>query len=126
MKQFNLFDKENREIYAISEIKNNRADIETYTEMGYMDLVEYKRSEIKRMKELVNIVKETPNHVVIDNSVNGMTDIQSYFRYRNNWVPVIDTDGVHILDKTHDLEIIDLAEINDKIVGQYMNEQGLL
>lgn len=126
MKQFNLFDKENREIYAISEIKNNRADIETYSEMGYMDLVEYKISEIKRMKELVNIVKETPNHVVIDNSVNGMTDIQSYFRYRNNWVPVIDTDGVYILDKTHDLEIIELAEINDKIVGQYMNEQGLL
>lgn len=126
MKQFNLFDKENREIYAISEIKNNRADIETYSEMGYMDLVEYKLSEIKRMKELVNIVKETPNHVVIDNSVNGMTDIQSYFKYRNDWVPVIDTDGVYILDKTHDLEIIELAEINDKIVGQYMNEQGLL
>lgn len=126
MKKFNLFDKGNREIYAISEIKNNRADIETYSEMGYMDLVEYKLSEIKRMKELVNIVKETPNHVVIDNSEHGMTDIQSYFRYRNNWVPVIDTDGVHILDKTHDLEIIELAEINDKIVGQYMNEQGLL
>ncbi len=115
-----------KQIYAMTEIKNNRADIETYTELGFSDLVEYKQQEIERIKDLVNIVKETENHFIIDNSENGMIDIQSYFRYNGEWVPMINENGDYILDITNDINIILLAEQNDKLVGEYMEKQGLL